>query len=56
MTQANTRRIIPGRIEVHPVENSLVINYTVQATIIGDNGAPVGGDKKNMQKMYYDYP
>lgn len=46
------RKIIPGHIDVHPTDNALVVNYTVQATILGDDGAKVGGDKKKMEKMY----
>lgn len=43
------RKVLPGHIDVHPTDNAIVVNYTIQATIIGENG-PVMGDKKAMQK------
>ncbi|RKO93016.1 kinesin-associated protein-domain-containing protein, partial [Blyttiomyces helicus] len=45
------RKIIPGAIDVHPTDSAIIVNYTVQATILGENGQPVVGDRKVMQKV-----
>ncbi|KAI8586335.1 kinesin-associated protein-domain-containing protein [Geranomyces variabilis] len=45
------KKIIPGDIDVHPTENAIVVNYTVQASILGENGQPVAGDRKLSQKI-----
>ncbi|KAJ1543947.1 Kinesin-associated protein 3, partial [Nowakowskiella sp. JEL0078] len=44
-------KVIPGLIDVHPTDSAIIVNYTVQATILGDNGQPVVGDKKAAQKI-----
>ncbi|KAI9207591.1 kinesin-associated protein-domain-containing protein [Polychytrium aggregatum] len=44
-------KILPGHIDVHPTDNAIVVNYTIQATILGENGQPVVGDRKAMQKI-----
>ena len=43
---------MPGAIDVHPNENAIIINYTAQAAIIGEDGKPMAGDKKAGQKVY----
>jgi hypothetical protein len=48
----NSRKIFPGSLDVHPTENAIVINYTAQASILGEDGNHVAGDKKQGQKMY----
>ncbi|KAJ3126935.1 Kinesin-associated protein 3 [Nowakowskiella sp. JEL0407] len=45
------RKVTPGLIDVHPTECAIIVNYSVQATILGDNGQPVVGDKKAAQKI-----
>eukprot|EP00842_Homolaphlyctis_polyrhiza_P005073 jgi/Hompol1/5567/HPOL_000419-RA len=45
------KKIFPGAIDVHPTENAIIVHYTAQASIIGDNGQPVAGDKKMGQKI-----
>ena len=45
------RRIIPGHIDVHPTDNALVVNYTVQATLQRDDGQKEVQEKKNMEKI-----
>ncbi len=39
-------------MDVHPVEKALVVYYETEATILGESGDPVIGDKKECQKMY----
>jgi hypothetical protein len=48
----NFRKIFPGSLDVHPTENAIVVNYTSQATILGEDGNHVAADKKQGQKMY----
>ncbi|KAJ3038924.1 Kinesin-associated protein 3, partial [Rhizophlyctis rosea] len=45
------KKIIPGHIDVHPTDMALIVHYTVQASILGEDGAPVAGDRKSMQKI-----
>jgi hypothetical protein len=44
------RRVIPGSIDVHPTERALVVNYQVEATLLGDYGDPMMGEHKECQK------
>jgi hypothetical protein len=46
------RKIYPGPIDVHPMENAIIVNYTAQAAILGEDGQPIAGDKKACQKVY----
>ncbi|VDM35904.1 unnamed protein product [Hydatigera taeniaeformis] len=41
-----TKRVRDVRIDVHPFEQALVICYKAEATILGESGDPVIGDKK----------
>ncbi|KAJ3007877.1 hypothetical protein HKX48_008897 [Thoreauomyces humboldtii] len=47
------RKIIPGHIDVHPTDNAIIVNYSVQAHIVEDGGAgqPIAGDRKAAQKI-----
>ncbi|KAL2918660.1 hypothetical protein HK105_201494 [Polyrhizophydium stewartii] len=45
------KKIVPGAIDVHPTESAIIVHYTMQASIIGENGQPVAGDKKAGQKI-----
>ncbi|KAJ3276056.1 Kinesin-associated protein 3 [Terramyces sp. JEL0728] len=49
------KKIFPGPIDVHPAENAIIVNYTAQAAILGENGQPVAGDKKTCQKVYVEF-
>lgn len=40
------RKIKVGSLDVHPVEKALVVNYELEATILGQLGDPMLGDKK----------
>ena len=41
-----------GNIDVHPTEKALVVNYELEATILGEMGDPMLGERKECQKMY----
>eukprot|EP00118_Oscarella_pearsei_P007156 m.33925 g.33925 ORF g.33925 m.33925 type:complete len:801 (+) comp31926_c0_seq8:57-2459(+) len=45
------RKVIPGTIDVHPTESAIVVHYEIEATLLGDHGAPMLGEKKDMQKV-----
>lgn len=45
------RRIKGGSIDVHPTEKALIVNYEVEATILGEFGNPMVGERKESQKM-----
>lgn len=38
-------------LDVHPTEKALVVNYEMEATILGQLGDPMLGDKKECQKI-----
>uniref|UniRef100_A0A8C4Q6Y3 Kinesin-associated protein 3b n=1 Tax=Eptatretus burgeri TaxID=7764 RepID=A0A8C4Q6Y3_EPTBU len=45
------RRVKGGNIDVHPTEKALVVHYEVEATILGELGDPVLGERKECQKV-----
>lgn len=45
------RRVKSGSIDVHPTETALIVNYEVEAIILGESENPVLSDKKNCQKI-----
>lgn len=40
-----------GSLDVHPTEKALVVNYEVEASILGEGGGPMLGERKEGQKM-----
>jgi len=40
-----------GSIDIHPTEKALVVNYELEATILGELGDPMLGERKECQKM-----
>lgn len=40
------RKIKSGAINVHPTEPTLIVDYTVEAIILGESDNPVISDKK----------
>ncbi|KAL3871441.1 hypothetical protein ACJMK2_039438 [Sinanodonta woodiana] len=40
-----------GSIDVHPSEKALVVNYELEATILGELGDPMLGERKECQKI-----
>ncbi|KAK2586095.1 hypothetical protein KPH14_008377 [Odynerus spinipes] len=45
------RKVRSGTLDVHPTEKALVINYDVEALILGELGDPMLGDRKECQKI-----
>ncbi|XP_058806309.1 kinesin-associated protein 3 isoform X2 [Phymastichus coffea] len=45
------RKIRAGNIDVHPTEKALVVNYDVEALILGELGDPMLGNRKECQKI-----
>ncbi|KAL4660150.1 kinesin-associated protein 3-like [Arapaima gigas] len=45
------RKVKGGNIDVHPTEKALVVQYEVEATILGEMGAPMLGERKECQKI-----
>ncbi|XP_043481752.1 kinesin-associated protein 3 [Leptopilina heterotoma] len=45
------RKIRSGTLDVHPTEKALVVNYDVEALILGELGDPMLGDRKECQKI-----
>lgn len=50
------RRVKGCTLEVHPTEKALVVQYEVEATILGELGDPMVGERKECQKMYKFLP
>uniref|UniRef100_A0A8C2ILE7 Kinesin-associated protein 3 n=1 Tax=Cyprinus carpio TaxID=7962 RepID=A0A8C2ILE7_CYPCA len=40
-----------GSLDVHPTEKALVVQYEVEATILGETGDPMLGERKECQKI-----
>lgn len=51
MNLFQNRRIKGGSIDAHPTEKALIVHYEVEATILGEFGNPMIGEKKESQKM-----
>ena len=49
--QISFSKVKGGNIDVHPSEKAIVVNYEVEATILGELGDPMLGEKKLSQKM-----
>jgi len=45
------RKIRSGSIDVHPTEKALIVNYELEALILGEKGDKMLGDKKEHQKI-----
>nr|CAB3259116.1 kinesin-associated protein 3 [Phallusia mammillata] len=45
------RKVKGGNIDVHPTEKAIIVNYEVEATILGEMGNPMIGEKKECQKV-----
>lgn len=46
-----SRRIRGGQIDVHPTEKALIVNYSIEATVLDEYQNTMIGDKKDAQKM-----
>nr|KAF6413438.1 kinesin associated protein 3 [Molossus molossus] len=49
--KAVTRKVKGGNIDVHPSEKALIVQYEVEATILGEMGDPMLGERKECQKI-----
>uniref|UniRef100_A0A7N8WQM5 Kinesin-associated protein 3-like n=1 Tax=Mastacembelus armatus TaxID=205130 RepID=A0A7N8WQM5_9TELE len=45
------RKVTVDRLDVHPTEKALVIHYEVEASILGEGGGHMLGDRKEGQKI-----
>lgn len=45
------KKVKTGTVDIHPTENALVVNYEVEALILGDDKQPMIGDQKKCQKL-----
>ncbi|XP_066602275.1 kinesin-associated protein 3 isoform X2 [Prorops nasuta] len=45
------RKVRSGTLDVHPMEKALVVNYNVEALILGELGDAMLGDRKECQKI-----
>ncbi|KAM9357506.1 kinesin-associated protein 3a isoform 1-T1 [Symphorus nematophorus] len=45
------RRVKGCTLDVHPTEKALIVQYEVEATILGETGEPMVGERKECQKM-----
>ncbi|KAB5539677.1 hypothetical protein PHYPO_G00091760 [Pangasianodon hypophthalmus] len=45
------RKVKGGSLDVHPTEKALVVQYEVEATIMGEMGGPMLGERKACQKI-----
>uniref|UniRef100_A0AAZ3RCC5 Kinesin-associated protein 3b n=1 Tax=Oncorhynchus tshawytscha TaxID=74940 RepID=A0AAZ3RCC5_ONCTS len=48
---SNTMKVKGGSLDVHPTEKALVVQYEVEATILGETGDEMLGDRKKCQKI-----
>lgn len=44
------RKVKGGSLDVHPTEKALIVQYEVEATIMGEMGGPMLGERKACQK------
>ncbi|XP_064649316.1 kinesin-associated protein 3-like isoform X2 [Lineus longissimus] len=45
------RKVKGGSIDAHPTEKALIVNYELEATILGEMGDPMLGERKECQKI-----
>lgn len=45
------RKVTAGNLDVHPTEKALVVHYEVEASILGEGGGPMLGERKEGQKI-----
>ncbi len=46
-----SRRIKPGDIDVHPTEDSIIVHYTVEQTMLDELDNPITTQRSKQQKM-----
>ena len=45
------RKITAGHIDVHPVDNAIVVHYEAEALVLGEGGEVLAGRRKLGEKM-----
>jgi len=45
------KRVRAGSLDVHPSEKALIVHYELEATILGESGDPMLGERKHCQKV-----
>lgn len=45
------RRVKGGNIDAHPTEKAIIVNYELEAVILGEMGEPMLGERKECQKV-----
>uniref|UniRef100_A0A6Q2Y3W9 Kinesin-associated protein 3b n=1 Tax=Esox lucius TaxID=8010 RepID=A0A6Q2Y3W9_ESOLU len=45
------QKVKGGSLDVHPTEKALIVQYEVEATILGEMGEPMVGERKECQKI-----
>ncbi|XP_014024213.1 kinesin-associated protein 3 isoform X1 [Salmo salar] len=45
------RKVKGGSLDVHPTEKALIVQYELEATILGEMGDPMVGERKECQKI-----
>ncbi|CAG5862720.1 unnamed protein product [Menidia menidia] len=50
-SSASGQRVKGCSLDVHPTEKALVVQYEVEATLLGELGEPMVGDRKECQKI-----
>ncbi|KAF3698889.1 Kinesin-associated protein 3 [Channa argus] len=45
------RKVTASSLDVHPTEKALVVHYEVEASILGESGGPMVGERKEGQKI-----
>ncbi|KAL1022826.1 hypothetical protein UPYG_G00032860 [Umbra pygmaea] len=45
------RKVKGGSLDVHPTEKALIVQYEVEATVLGEVGDPMVGERKECQKI-----
>ena len=47
------RKVKAGSLDVHPTEKALVVNYELEATILGELGDPMLGDRHRDENLFF---
>uniref|UniRef100_A0AAZ3SSD7 Kinesin-associated protein 3 n=1 Tax=Oncorhynchus tshawytscha TaxID=74940 RepID=A0AAZ3SSD7_ONCTS len=50
-TERKMGRVKGGSLDVHPTEKALIVQYELEATILGEMGDPMVGERKECQKI-----
>uniref|UniRef100_A0A671VH40 Kinesin-associated protein 3b n=1 Tax=Sparus aurata TaxID=8175 RepID=A0A671VH40_SPAAU len=51
MVRAKAMKVTAGSLDVHPTEKALVVHYEVEASILGEGGGHMLGERKEGQKI-----